>query len=109
MTFLDELFDNRLLLATGVSGVYLRGGIFEDVLERLDELIKAEGESDQPEVIRFPPAMNRVTFEKSGYLKSFPQLAGSVHSFCGNDAGHARLLAKLEDGEDWTTETERTD
>ena len=32
----------------------------------------------------------------------FPDLAGTVGCFCGEDAGHRRLVAKLDDGEDWT-------
>jgi hypothetical protein len=52
--------------------------------------------------MRFPPGMNREIFEKSGYMKSFPQLAGTVHSFCGNELDHMNLLQCMEVGEDWT-------
>jgi seryl-tRNA synthetase len=52
--------------------------------------------------MRFPPAINRQHFEESGYLKSFPQLAGTVHSFAGNDRDHAALIEKLLKKEDWT-------
>jgi seryl-tRNA synthetase len=46
--------------------------------------------------------MSRPAFERSGYLKGFPNLAGTIHCFCGNDADHARLLACIEAGTDWT-------
>jgi seryl-tRNA synthetase len=42
-------------------------------------------------------------------MKSFPQLAGTVHSFCGGDHEHLGLLAKLDAGEDWTADQTATD
>ncbi len=53
--------------------------------------------------------MNRAYFEASGYMKSFPQLAGTVHSFCGNDHDHMSLLQCMEEGGDWTKEQKATD
>jgi seryl-tRNA synthetase len=48
-------------------------------------------------VLRFPPAMRRTDFEDSEYLKNFPDLAGTVHSFCGDEGGQRRLLRCLDD------------
>ena len=107
--FRNELFARRILLDTGVDGLYGRSGVFENVIERFDALISSFGTPDGPEVVRFPPGMNRALFEKSGYLKSFPQLAGTIHAFNGNEGAHADLLAKLEGGEDWTDGQEATD
>jgi seryl-tRNA synthetase len=59
--------------------------------------------------MRFPPGMNREIFEKSGYMKSFPQLAGTVHSFCGNELDHMNLLQCMEVGDDWTKGQEATE
>jgi seryl-tRNA synthetase len=53
--------------------------------------------------------MNRALFEKSGYLKSFPQLAGTIHSFEGTDKQHAGLLERLEANADWTEFQKATD
>jgi seryl-tRNA synthetase len=108
-TFLDGLIGKGLLIETGVDGLYGRSGIFEDVVSRFDSLISRFGASDHAEIIRFPPGMNRALFEKSGYLKSFPQLAGTIHSFDGNDRQHGELLAKLEASEDWTATQKATD
>jgi seryl-tRNA synthetase len=108
-SFLDTLFAEGLLIETGVDGLYGRSGAFEDVIARFDTLISKFGGGDGAAVIRFPPGMNRALFEKSGYLKSFPNLAGTVHSFNGNDRGHAELLAKLEGGEDWAEGQPATD
>jgi seryl-tRNA synthetase len=108
-TFLDGLFEHGLLIDTGVDGLYGRGGTFERVVTGLEALISRYGDEDNAEIVRFPPGMNRALFEKSGYLKSFPQLAGTVHSFDGNERAHGALLAKLEGGEDWTADQRVTD
>ena len=100
--FLERLFDAGLLVYTGVDGLYGRNGAFESVVEGLDRLVTRLGATDGAEVMRFPPGMSRSAFERSGYLKGFPHLAGTVHSFCGCDADHAALLASVEAGTDWT-------
>jgi len=107
--FLKELLEHGILIDMGVDGLYGRSGIFEEVVECFSQLVAAFGREDQAEVIRFPPAMSRAQFESSGYMKSFPQLAGTVHSFMGDDRAHADLLDKLEHHQDWTTGQKATD
>ena len=107
--FRDALFAEGLLIDTGVDGLYGRSGVFEDVIARFDDLITRFGGDDGADIVRFPPGMNRALFEKSGYLKSFPQLAGTIHSFDGNDRDHATLLDKLAAHEDWTLDQKATD
>lgn len=109
VSFLDRLFESGLLIDTGVDGLYGRSGEFEDVIAAFERLIDRTGGGDGAEAIRFPPGMNRAYFEKSGYMKSFPQLAGTVHSFCGNDHDHLSLLQCMEEGKDWTKEQKATD
>ncbi|WP_018045341.1 amino acid--[acyl-carrier-protein] ligase [Methylobacterium sp. 88A] len=101
-SLLDRLFDQGLLVRTGVDGLYGRSGEFESVVEAVDRIATRLGAGDGAESLRFPPGMSRPAFERSGYLKGFPNLAGTIHCFCGNDADHARLLACIEAGTDWT-------
>ncbi|SCB22270.1 amino acid--[acyl-carrier-protein] ligase [Rhizobium hainanense] len=108
-SFLDRLFDSGLLIDTGVDGLYGRSGQFEDVIAAFERLIDTFGGADGAEAIRFPPGMNRAFFETSGYMKSFPQLAGTVHSFCGNELDHMSLLKCMEVGDDWTRDQQATD
>ncbi|OEC99781.1 MULTISPECIES: amino acid--[acyl-carrier-protein] ligase [unclassified Rhizobium] len=108
-SFLDRLFDSGLLIDTGVDGLYGRSGQFEDVISAFERLIDKFGGADGAEAIRFPPGMNRAFFETSGYMKSFPQLAGTVHSFCGNELDHMSLLKCMEVGDDWTKDQQATD
>jgi seryl-tRNA synthetase len=108
-SFLDRLFESGLLIDTGVDGLYGRSGQFEDVIAAFERLIDTFGGADGAEAIRFPPGMNRAFFETSGYMKSFPQLAGTVHSFCGNELDHMSLLQCMEVGDDWTKDQQATD
>ena len=107
--FRDALVRHGLLIPMGVEGLYGRSGVFEDVVERFNTLISEWGRDDGAEVMRFPPALNRRHFETSEYLNSFPQLAGTVHSFAGDERAHQTLLRKLGAGEDWTGTQTATD
>lgn len=100
--FRDALVEAGLLIPTGVQGLFGRSGQFERVVDALDALITRLGADQQAEVLRFPPAMSRTEFERSEYLKGFPQFAGTVHSFCGGEHEQQRVLQCLERGEDWT-------
>lgn len=108
-TLIDDLFSSGILIETGVDGLYGRSGAFEEVIDRFNALITRFGGGDGATRVHFPPGISRTQFEKSGYMKSFPQLAGTVHSFVGNDADHCRLLAQLQAGEDWTEGQKPTD
>ena len=107
--FLDGLISKGLLFDMGVAGLYGRSGTFEDVVERLTALITRLGTDAEPEVLRFPPGMNRKDLERSGYLENFPDMAGTVHSFKGGDREHARLVDNLHADLDWTQDQAMTD
>lgn len=109
VSYLDRLFDAGLLIDTGIEGLYARSGTFEDVITAFEGLIDRVAGATGAEVIRFPPGMNKMHFEGSGYMKNFPQLAGTVHCFCGNDADHAKLIQCVEAGEDWTAGQQASD
>ncbi len=104
----QALIEAGLLIPGGVDGVYGRSAVFEAIADGLNFAVTALGADQHAEVMRFPPAMSRKDFEASEYLKSFPQLAGTVHSFCGNDRDQHRLLARLEAGEEWADEQRPT-
>jgi len=107
--FRDALSQEGLLIATGVAGVYGRSAAFEDTLLRVDQLVQRTGAIDHPDVMRFPPILPRMTFERSGFLKSFPHLVGTVHSFTGNEHAHRALLHAAEQGQDWSEAFAATD
>ena len=108
-TLLPALLDQGLLIDTGVPGLYCRGAIFEDVLQRFDAFAGRALAVESPEVVRFPPVMPRRTLERSGYLKSFPHLAGTVFTYTGDEQGHADLLSRVEAGADWSSSQSMTE
>lgn len=99
---LARLVGAGLLVPSGVPGLYGRSAVLEDVLDRIEALVSELARDDGAELLRFPPALPRPVFERSGYLKSFPHLAGTVHAFAGDEREHQKLLAELQAGRDWT-------
>lgn len=100
--FRSRLVAAGLLIETSVAGVYGRSGVFEDTLLRFDELVTRETSDDDAEVVRFPPVLPRESLETTGYLGSFPQLAGSVFSFAGGEDEALDLGARAAAHEDWS-------
>jgi seryl-tRNA synthetase len=106
---LDRLLEHGLLIETGVDGLYGRSAAFEEVIAGFDAYITRFADGDDATYVSFPPGMNRALFERSGYLKGFPQLAGTVHAFMGGEAEHRQLLENLESGAEWTDGQKATD
>ena len=98
----DALVRHGLLIPMGVDGLYGRSGAFEAVVDGINRAVGKIGDPDGPEVMRFPPGIGKWQLEQSGYLKSSPQLVGTVHSFTGSDADHRAMLDTLDKGGDWT-------
>jgi len=98
---LDHLAD-ALFHKMGTDGVYARTALYEDMIERLAALITRHREADT-EVMRFPPVMNRAQLEKSGYLKSFPNLLGCVCGLHGTEREINSAVSRYDAGGDWTT------
>lgn len=98
----DENFAATLFRPMGVDGVYARTGRYEHVVERLTALI-TEYRPAETEILRFPPVMSRRDVEKSGYLRSFPNLLGCVCALSGTEAEINAAAQRHETGGDWTT------
>jgi seryl-tRNA synthetase len=100
-----EPFDTlaaALFCPMGVDGVFARTSLFEDVADGLSRLITSCREPDT-EVLRFPPVMSRQQLERSGYLKSFPNLLGCVCGLHGSEAEIRAAADRFERGGDWTS------
>src|ERR1700687_2860358 len=76
---------HELFRPMGVDGVYARPGLCEQVVDGLAALITRHREPNS-EVLRFPPVMSRRMLERSGYLKTFPNLLGCVSCLGGSEA-----------------------
>jgi seryl-tRNA synthetase len=86
----------------GVDGVYARTALYEGLIESLAAFISRQRDP-RAEVLRFPPVMSRRQLEKSGYLKSFPNLLGCVCALHGSEAAIRSAADRYESGGDWTT------
>lgn len=100
--FRAELISHGVLVETSVDGLYHRSGTFEDIARAVEQLVSRAGADQQAPKLYFSPLMPRDAFELTDYLKSFPDLVGSIDTFTGTEADHAKLLQGLEAGEDWS-------
>lgn len=94
----EGLVSSGLIIPTGEPGVFGRNAMFEDLLERFNGLVTQLAQDDGAEKFTFPPTLAREVFEKSGFMKSFPQLAMGVVSFCGCGEDHTELINRIADG-----------
>ena len=99
--FHDGLVRHGLIVPAGVQGVFGRGAVFEDVLDRFNRLVTDLGRNDNAETMAFPPVIDRTILEKVHYLDSFPHLCGAVHSFFGNAIGALALAERAKEGGNW--------
>jgi seryl-tRNA synthetase len=97
----EGLVESGLIIPVGVPGIFGRNAVFEDVLRRFDDYITRVAADDGAEKMLFPPTLDRKVFERSEFLDSFPQLAGSVFSFFGKERDHAELIARVHEGKAW--------
>ncbi|HEX8782584.1 MAG TPA: hypothetical protein VF764_04385, partial [Steroidobacteraceae bacterium] len=92
----------HLFQPLGVEGVYARTALYEEVLRHLTDFVSRQRDA-RAEILRFPPVMSRRQLEKSGYLKSFPNLLGCVCALHGSEAAIRSAADRYESGGDWTT------
>ncbi len=104
VAFREDLLAAGLLVPTAVDGLYGRSRTFESIGAGIERLVDEASADQNATWLRFPPVIPRSLFEKTGYLKSFPNLTGSIHTFMGGDKEHREILAKLDAGEDWSAD-----
>ena len=92
---------SELFVRLGADGVYARTALYEGVMERLVALVDRLRE-EGAEALRFPPVMSRKQLERSGYLRSFPNLLGCVCTMHGSEAAIRAAVERCESGDDWT-------
>ena len=97
-----------LFRSMGVDGVYARTALYAHVVERLETYITGQRDPNA-EIMRFPPVMSRRQLEKSGYLKSFPNLLGCVCALHGSEASIRAAVDRADNGGDWTTSVTSSD
>ena len=107
--FLQDLLAEGLLIESGVPGIYGHGPRFEEARSGLDQLLSREASTRGAEPLRFPPLLPRTQLESSGYLNSFPHLAGSVYAFDGDEQAASLQAERASRHEDWSEFQRMTD
>jgi seryl-tRNA synthetase len=97
------LAEAGLLSPAGAAGLYGRSGLFERLVTGIEGLVARAAAQEGATVMRFPPVMPVWVLERTGYVGSFPDLVGVVHSFQGGDSEHRQLREHLEAGGEWTS------
>lgn len=100
-TFRDELLEAGLLVRAGVDGLYVRSGTFEQILQGVAAHVSRGAHDFGGPQYFFPPLIGRADFERTDYLRSFPDLLGEVRVFRGGDREHVAIMNAAEAGEDW--------
>jgi seryl-tRNA synthetase len=100
-TFYDGLVAHGLIVPVRVQGAFGRGAVFEDVLERFNALVTTISKDDGAELYTFPPVIDRTIIERTDYLDSFPQLAGTVFSFFGKEKQARELSERVHAKQPW--------
>ena len=107
----EELLESvrrAIFHSIGNDGVYARTGLYELALEALTGYLSRQRDP-RAEILRFPPVMSRSQLEKSGYLKSFPNLLGCVCALHGSEAEIRAAADAHYEGGDWTASLAPTD
>lgn len=106
---LAGLVEAGLLIPSGVPGLYGRGAAFEKVRLGVDAVVTRAASVDGAEQLRFGPLLPRRQLEATGYLSSFPHLAGAIFGFDGDDDAARELQAAAAGQEDWTPWVQQSD
>lgn len=93
--------EDLLPTSTEAAGVYLFGENFEEIIGLLRRGITAMAAVEPFRRLTIPPVISRRTIERAGYVGSFPQLLGTVHSYPGDGRSWGRLSPLVESGGDW--------
>lgn len=99
--FREELIDAGLLIDTGVPGLYGHGSVFESLRLSLADRLSGEAADRGAERVQFPPLLPRHQLETSGYLGSFPHLAGTIYAFDGDESDAAVQAERAAEHVDW--------
>jgi seryl-tRNA synthetase len=105
---LADAVSAALFRPLGADGVYARTALYEQVIAALSALISHERDA-AAEILHFPPVMSRAQLEKSGYLKSFPNLLGCVCTLHGTETAIRAAADAHESGGDWTAAVRASD
>jgi seryl-tRNA synthetase len=99
--FRDQLIAAGLLIPLGQAGLLGRNATFEAIVTAIGAAVTRAASDFDETHWHFPPVVPRSLVHRVGYLRSFPDLLGSIHAFSGNDADQKTILDAVEQGGDY--------
>ena len=105
----EALIESGLLIPLAAKGMYAFSARFEQVVDGVNHLIDLKVKRYGAERMHFPPGMAVKTFSESGYFLNFPDLTGTVHCYCGDEARHRALAALHQNGGEWRADQQPGD
>ena len=96
--FRTALLDDGVLLATDVDGDLRAVGHLRVGGRRHRPMVLRVGADQDALSVRFPPVMPWSNFVQNGYLESFPDQMGSIHTFRGDEQAPRRARARRRGG-----------
>jgi seryl-tRNA synthetase len=99
--FRAGLLESRLLYEAGALGLYHRSGLFEEIVRSVEAYVSKDGHNASTPQFFFSPVVPLTILERSGYVRSFPNLLGTINSFNGGEDGLGDLNRRLDDGDKW--------
>lgn len=105
----ETVTDDGMPVATDAPGVFLYPEAFESVIDLLRGGIAALAADEPFRRLRIPPVISRRTIERAGYVKAFPQLLGTVHSYTGDSRAWSKLAPMVDEGGPWYADQEVSD
>ena len=88
-------------LPTDVPGVLLYPEAFEKIIAMLRHGIANMAQDEPFRRLTIPPVISRRTIERAGYVASFPNLLGTVHTYGGTPKEWNALSPLAEEGGQW--------
>lgn len=98
----EALVTHGYWLPSKVPGIWGRTERFEAILEGFDGMVSDIARKAGAERVSFPPVIEREVIRITGYMESFPELCGSIHSYREGRGRHKDLVKQVEAGSDWT-------
>jgi seryl-tRNA synthetase len=95
-------------VGTPADGVYLWPESYERIVAALRSAVDASADPCARPSLTVPPVIARTVVERAGYVRSFPHLLGTVHSFRGSRRDWQPLANLIGNG-DWYRDQAVTD
>jgi seryl-tRNA synthetase len=105
----ESELDSVVPVPTDVPGVYLFPESFETIIALLRRGIANLAAGERFRRLQMPPVFSRSVIERAGYVKTFPQLLGTVHRYPGDSKTWSRLAPLVESGGEWYADQEISD